>query len=80
MVNCIVAFLLGVILALAISIVITILGKRRSDGTLKVYIPDIPDEPPYFYVELEETIDIITKKNAVSFKVEVWPLCTDPRK
>lgn len=61
------AVLLGVVLTL-------VFIRRRSAGTLKVYVPDDPDESPYLYVELDESIESISKRDMVLFTVDIKAL------
>ena len=67
-------FLVGILLG-TISMALMQIFKSK-DGILKVYIPDVDDEQPYLYVELNKPVgDICSKKN-VTFKVDTQNLKT----
>lgn len=59
------------LLSILLGVVLTVtLIRSKSAGTLKVYIPDDADEPPYLYVELDRPVDSICKAKQVVFKVD----------
>lgn len=61
-INCLLFFLLGVAIAC--------LGiLRLRAGTLKVYIPDDGD-PPYLYMELDQSVGHVCSKKFVLFQVD----------
>lgn len=60
-------FIVGVV----IGIILAILFRLRTYGTLKVYVPNDKDEPPYLYVELKDDPNVIGKKKYVRFKVNM---------
>lgn len=60
------------LLGILLGAVCTCIGVLRLRiGVLKVYIPDIPDEPPYLYSELSTSVESVCTKKFVLFKVDV---------
>lgn len=62
-----IAVFIGLLLGVTIMFACT---TKKASGTLKVYIPDDPDESPYLYVELDERISQICDKKIVTFRVD----------
>ncbi len=62
-----VAFILG-------SIITTFIIASLLIGTMVVYIPDQPDEPPYLTAELDRSVGFVSKRKFVLFKVDVRQL------
>lgn len=67
-------FLFGILLGI-ISMALMLIFKSK-DGILKVYIPDVDDEQPYLYVELNKPVWDICSKKDVTFKVGTQNLKT----
>lgn len=64
-----IGILLGVILTLVIV-------RRSKSGVLRVCIPDDPEEPPYLFVDLDQSVDSICRKKQVIFTVSIKPIRT----
>lgn len=62
-----IAVIIGILLGVFVAS--WMIAKRKS-GTLKVYVPDDPEEPPYLYVELDKSIAHICTKKIALFKVD----------
>lgn len=65
--------MIGFIIGVIIGIAIVVLFNQRTYGTLRIYIPDDPDEDSFLYVELKDKdgVDEICKKRYVRFKVNM---------
>lgn len=61
--NFVLVFLLGMFIGVVVVVGLAV-------GTLKVYVPDDLDEPPYLYVELDKPVSMIFKKKIVLFRVD----------
>lgn len=74
MIECLVCLFVGILLGIGF------MGwhhsHKRTEGTLKVYIPDVEDEQPYLYVELNEPVWNICSKKKVTFEVDTQNLKT----
>lgn len=62
-----IAVIIGILLG---GVIVFACTTKKASGTLKVYIPDDPDESPYLYVELDERISQICGKKVVTFRVD----------
>lgn len=71
-------FLIGAFAGILVGIIFTVwlLSTKRPEGILKIYIPDMEDEQPYLYVELNEPVWTICSKKKVQFKVDTQNLKT----
>lgn len=66
MVECVVIFIIGLILGVAIS---KFIFKPKYAGILRLY-KELPDEPVSLYLELEESPDKLLDSEYVTFKVK----------
>lgn len=58
-------------LGIVIGFVLAVIGiYNLKSGTLKIYIPDLEDESPYLYVDLDKPVDTIMAKKHVVFAVD----------
>lgn len=64
------AYAIAIFIGILLGVAITLLCVRyMQSGTLKVYIPDDPEESPYLYVELDKSVGFICDQTHVMFKV-----------
>ncbi|MBO5319068.1 MAG: hypothetical protein J6B01_04580 [Ruminococcus sp.] len=73
------SFIGCMILGMGIERKLSIKNEPKSAGTLQVYLDDeYSDEPPYFFLDLDESLDNICDSQYVIFSVNINHV--DPRR
>lgn len=60
-----------VVIGELIGIKIANIHKPKPVGILQVYVDDNPDEPPYLFLDLDESVSVICNSKDVIFRVNI---------